>query len=63
MSGYRQTYDQWRADPQAFWAKAAREIFRKLDLVFNNQQVQVLHRRSVLVEMLYRQVFSGTAKR
>ena len=26
MSGYRQTYDQWRADPQAFWAKAAREI-------------------------------------
>ncbi len=26
MSGYRQTYDQWRADPQAFWAKAAGEI-------------------------------------
>ena len=26
MSGYRQTYDEWRADPQAFWAKAAREI-------------------------------------
>ncbi len=26
MSGYRQTYDQWRADPQAFWAEAAREI-------------------------------------
>ncbi len=26
MSGYRQTYDQWRADPQAFWANAAREI-------------------------------------
>ncbi|RBP18308.1 propionyl-CoA synthetase [Roseiarcus fermentans] len=26
MSGYRQTYDQWRADPQAFWAQAAREI-------------------------------------
>ena len=26
MSGYRQTYDQWRADPQAFWAMAAREI-------------------------------------
>jgi propionyl-CoA synthetase len=25
-SGYRQTYDQWRADPQAFWADAAREI-------------------------------------
>ena len=24
MSGYRQTYDQWRADPQAFWAEAAR---------------------------------------
>ncbi len=26
MSGYRQTYDQWRADPQAFWGEAAREI-------------------------------------
>ena len=26
MSGYRQTYDQWRADPQAFWANAGREI-------------------------------------
>jgi propionyl-CoA synthetase len=26
MSGYRQTYDQWCADPQAFWAEAAREI-------------------------------------
>ncbi len=26
MSGYRETYDQWRADPQAFWAEAAREI-------------------------------------
>ena len=26
MSSYRQTYDQWRADPQAFWAEAAREI-------------------------------------
>ena len=25
-SGYRQTYDQWRADPQAFWRDAAREI-------------------------------------
>src|SRR6516162_7811419 len=25
-SGYRQTYDRWRADPQAFWAEAAREI-------------------------------------
>jgi propionyl-CoA synthetase len=25
-SGYRQTYDQWRADPQAFWASAARAI-------------------------------------
>jgi propionyl-CoA synthetase len=25
-SGYRQTYDQWRADPQGFWAEAAREI-------------------------------------
>jgi propionyl-CoA synthetase len=26
MSGYRQSYDRWRADPQAFWAKAAEEI-------------------------------------
>ncbi len=26
MSGYRQTYEQWLADPQAFWADAAREI-------------------------------------
>jgi propionyl-CoA synthetase len=26
MSGYRRTYDQWHADPQAFWAEAAREI-------------------------------------
>jgi propionyl-CoA synthetase len=26
MSGYRQTYDQWRADPQGFWGAAAREI-------------------------------------
>ncbi len=26
MSGYRQTYEQWLADPQAFWANAAREI-------------------------------------
>ena len=25
-SGYRETYDQWRADPQAFWGEAAREI-------------------------------------
>src|ERR1700685_1374162 len=25
-SGYRQTYDCWRADPQGFWAEAAREI-------------------------------------
>jgi propionyl-CoA synthetase len=25
-SGYRQTYDRWRADPQDFWAEAAREI-------------------------------------
>ena len=25
-SGYRQTYDQWRSDPQAFWREAAREI-------------------------------------
>jgi propionyl-CoA synthetase len=26
ISGYRQTYDRWRADPQAFWAEAARGI-------------------------------------
>ena len=26
ISGYRQTYDRWRADPQGFWAEAAREI-------------------------------------
>ncbi len=26
MSGYRLTYEEWRADPQAFWANAAREI-------------------------------------
>jgi propionyl-CoA synthetase len=25
-SGYRQTYDRWRADPQGFWAETAREI-------------------------------------
>ncbi len=25
-TGYRQTYDQWRADPQAFWAEAAGRI-------------------------------------
>ena len=25
-SRYSETYDQWRADPQAFWAKAARDI-------------------------------------
>jgi propionyl-CoA synthetase len=25
-SGYRQTYDGWRADPQGFWAEAARAI-------------------------------------
>ena len=25
-SRYRQTYDRWRADPQGFWAEAAREI-------------------------------------
>ena len=24
--GYRETYDRWRSDPQAFWADAAREI-------------------------------------
>src|SRR5579871_1595649 len=24
--GYRRTYDQWRADPQAFWAEAAGRI-------------------------------------
>ena len=26
MSGYRETYDRWRADPQGFWAEAARTI-------------------------------------
>ena len=26
ISGYRRTYDRWRADPQGFWAEAAREI-------------------------------------
>jgi propionyl-CoA synthetase len=25
-SGYHETYDRWRADPQAFWAEAARAI-------------------------------------
>jgi propionyl-CoA synthetase len=25
-SGYHETYDRWRADPQGFWAEAAREI-------------------------------------
>ncbi len=25
-SGYHETYDRWRADPQAFWAEAARQI-------------------------------------
>jgi propionyl-CoA synthetase len=25
-SGYHETYDRWQADPQAFWAEAAREI-------------------------------------
>jgi propionyl-CoA synthetase len=25
-SGYRETYDEWRSDPQAFWREAAREI-------------------------------------
>ena len=25
-SRYRETYDQWRADPQAFWARAASDI-------------------------------------
>jgi len=29
-SGYRQTYDRWRADPQGFWAEAARQIERGL---------------------------------
>src|ERR1700761_987251 len=24
--GYHETYDRWRADPQGFWAEAAREI-------------------------------------
>ena len=26
MSGYHETYDRWRDDPQAFWAEAARAI-------------------------------------
>jgi len=36
-SGYRQTYDRWRADPQAFWADAAREIawIRAPDRIFD----------------------------
>ena len=25
-SGYHETYDRWRADPQGFWAEAARDI-------------------------------------
>ena len=25
-SGYRETYDRWRADPQGFLAEAAREL-------------------------------------
>ena len=25
-SGYLETYEQWRSDPQAFWREAAREI-------------------------------------
>ena len=26
VSGYRRTYDRWRADPEGFWAEAGREI-------------------------------------
>jgi propionyl-CoA synthetase len=38
-SGYRQTYDRWRADPQAFWAEAAREIawIRPPERIFDAQ--------------------------
>ena len=37
MSGYRQTYDRWRTDPEAFWAEAAREIswIRAPDRIFD----------------------------
>jgi propionyl-CoA synthetase len=38
-SCYRQTYDRWRADPQAFWAEAAREIawIRPPERIFDAQ--------------------------
>ena len=37
-SGYRETYDRWRADPQGFWAEAAREIawIRPPDRIFDS---------------------------
>jgi propionyl-CoA synthetase len=37
MSGYRETYDQWRTDPQAFWEKAAEAIswIRPPDRIFD----------------------------
>ena len=37
ISGYRQTYDRWRADPQAFWAEAARGIewIRRPERIFD----------------------------
>jgi propionyl-CoA synthetase len=39
MGGYRQTYDEWRADPQAFWAKAAEEIswIRAPERIFDSE--------------------------
>jgi propionyl-CoA synthetase len=38
-SRYREVYEAWRKDPQAFWAEAAREIdwFRPADKVFDAQ--------------------------
>ena len=38
-SGYRETYDRWRADPQGFWAEAAREIawIRPPERIFDAQ--------------------------
>jgi propionyl-CoA synthetase len=38
-SDYRQTYDRWRADPQGFWAEAAREIawIRPPERIFDAQ--------------------------
>jgi propionyl-CoA synthetase len=38
-SGYHETYDRWQADPQAFWAEAAREIawIRPPERIFDAQ--------------------------